>query len=350
MKEYRFGIVGCGSIGAFHALSVQDLPQARLVAVAEPVEERRKEFAEKHHCEGMADFNELAQRGDIDVVCVCTPSGAHRDPGVAAARHGKHVICEKPLEVNLERTDDLIKACDDNGVRLGAIFPSRFNKAAQMLKAAIDEGRFGRLTLGDCYGKWWRSQEYYDSGGWRGTWKLDGGGACMNQSIHGIDLLQWFMGPVDTVIAFCDCLVHERIEVEDTAVAAIRYKNGALGVIECTTSVQPGQDRKIAIHGDKGTAVLTGGNITQWQFVEQRPEDDEIRKKFGPDKGPKSGTASDPMDFSHAGHREQMRDFLDALDKGTAPAVDGREGRKAIEIIIAIYRSAWTGRPVRLPI
>jgi len=350
MKIFGFGIIGCGSISVMHAASVADLPQARLLAAAEPVEARRKEFGEKYACEGYADYNEMLQRDDVDVVCVCTPSGAHMEPAVAAATAGKHVVCEKPVEVNLERTDAIIKACDENNVKLCAIFPMRFNPVTQTLKTAIDQGRFGRLTLGDCYTKWWRSQEYYDSGGWRGTWKLDGGGAVMNQSIHGIDLLQWFMGPVDTVYAFADCLAHERIEVEDTAVAAVRYKNGALGVIECTTSVHPGEARRIEIHGDKGTVIIDDGKILKWQFAEERPEDADILERLGPASGETSGTASDPMAFSHATHREQIKDFLTALANGTDPGISGSEGRKAIEIIIAIYQSARTGQAVNLPL
>jgi len=350
MKEYGFGIVGCGAIGEFHALSIGDLPNARLVAGAEPVEARREEFAEKHKCDGMADFSEMVKRDDVDIVCVCTPSGAHLDPGVAAAKAKKHVICEKPVEVTLERTDQLIKACDDNDVRLGAIFPNRFNELTREIKRAIDAGRFGRLTLGDCYTKWWRSQEYYDSGGWRGTWALDGGGACMNQSIHGIDVLQWFMGPVDTVMAFSDCLVHERIEVEDTSVAAIRYQSGALGVIQCTTSVFPGEDRTIEIHGDKGTVIMAAGNLLRWDFAEERPGDEDIRKKYMPDAGLEAKTSSDPMAFSYATHREQIREFIEALDEDRAPFVDGREGRKAIEIIMAIYESSRSGKAVELPL
>jgi len=272
------------------------------------------------------------------------------EPSVAAAQAGKHVVCEKPIEVNLERTDAIIQACDDNDVKLCAIFPMRFQTITNALKKAVDAGRFGRLTLGDCYTKWWRSQEYYDTGGWRGTWKLDGGGACMNQSIHGIDLLQWIMGPADTLYAFTDCLAHERIEVEDTAVAAIRYKNGALGVIECATSVHSGEDRRIEIHGDRGTAIITDDKILKWQFDEEQPEDAELLEKYGPDSEADSGTASDPMAFSHATHREQIGDFLSALDQGVAPGVDGREGRKSIEIIVALYKSARTGQPVKLPL
>ena len=348
--EYRFGIVGCGVIAGFHAPAILEIPEARLVAAAEPVEDRRKEFAEKYNCDGVADYRELAARDDVDIICICTPSGAHLEPVVAAAEAGKHVIVEKPVEVTLERTDEVIRTCEKNGVKLGAIFPMRFNPVTRIVKTAIDEGRFGRLTIGDCYNKWWRSQEYYDSGGWRGTWKLDGGGACMNQSIHGVDLLQWFMGPVDSVCAFTDCLVHERIEVEDTAVAAVRYKNGALGVIECTTSVHPGENRKIEIHGDQGTVIIDDAKVIKWQFAEERPEDAEIREKLGPVAEKASGTASDPAAFSHVTHREQIKDFINALEQGTEPAIDGREGRKAIEIIIAIYQSARTGAPVRLPL
>ena len=350
MKTYGFGIVGCGVIADFHARSIQELDQARLVCGAEPVEEKRKAFAEKYGCDVVADYEEMMQRDDVDVVCVCTPSGVHRDPAVAAAQAGKHVICEKPVEVTLERVDDIIKACDDNGVRLAAIFPLRFKEMNRRLKQAIEAGRFGQLTLGDCYNKWWRSQEYYDSGGWRGTWKLDGGGACMNQAIHAIDLLQWFMGPVDTVYAFAECLAHERIEVEDTAVAVLRYKSGAMGVIEATTSVQPGEDRRIEIHGDGGTVVAAQENIEKWTFAAPQPEDEEIMAQFGPGSASQLDTASNPTAFSHETHREQIQDLIRALDGGGAPAVDGREGRKSVEIIMAIYRSAQTGQPVKLPL
>jgi len=354
MKTYGFGIVGCGTISDFHAAGIKDLAaegRARLVAAAEPVEERRKTFAEKHGCDVAADYREMVRRKDVDVVCICTPSGAHLEPALAAIQAGKHVVVEKPIEVTLDRVDTLLRACDENRVRLCAIFPMRFAEHARAMKAAIAAGRFGRLTVGDCYCKWWRSQEYYDKGGWRGTWKLDGGGACMNQAIHGIDLIQWFMGPLDRIVAFSARLAHERIEVEDTAVAALRYKNGAMGVIECATSVHPGSDRKIEIHGDKGTAIMTDESILQWDFAEERPEDAGIREKFSPAKiVQKEKAASDPSAFSHKGHLEQLKDFLEALDNDREPFVGGREGRKAVEIITALYRSARTGKPVRLPL
>jgi len=349
-KTYGFGIIGCGMISEFHAASIEDLPNARIIAAADFVEEKVRAFSEKHRCDAHSDYQDLVRRNDVDVVCVCTPSGAHLEPATAAAGAGKHVICEKPIEVTLERADALIKACDDNGVKLCAIFPLRFSPVARAVRQALDEGRFGRLTLGDCYCKWWRSQEYYDSGGWRGTWKLDGGGACMNQGIHGIDLLQWFMGPVETVVARTDILAHQRIEVEDTAVAILRYRNGAMGVIECATSVYPGLPRKIEIHGDRGTVIITDENIVKWEFAEARPQDEELRERFSPEKVKDSGASSDPSAFDYSTHREQIADFLSALETGAAPQVDGREGRKAIEIITGIYRSAQTGKPVKLPL
>ena len=349
MKTYGFGIVGCGMISAFHAAAIDDLPQARLVAAAEPVEERRKAFGEKHQCDTTADYNELVQRDDIDIVCVCTPSGAHLEPAVAAAKAGKHVVVEKPIEITIERCDVVIRACKENNVRLCGIFPYRFTEGGRALKAAIDAGRFGRITLGDAYNKWWRTQEYYDSGAWRGTWELDGGGACMNQAIHAVDLIQWYMGPVEMVSAFCDCLAHERIEVEDTAVAALRYKSGAMGVIECTTSVHPGLARKIEIHGDKGTVVMENDLFSKWEFAEERPEDAEIWERLNVNTGKTLAGVADPATISHVNFREEFREFLAALESGRPHMIDGPEGRKAVEIINAIYKSARTGQPVKLP-
>jgi len=350
VKTYGFGIIGCGMISEYHAAAIAEIEGARLVVVSSRSEQNRRKLMDRYGCEGTADYRHLVRRDDIEVVCVCTPSGAHLEPALAAAEAGKHVVVEKPIEVTLERADAVIRACDERGVRLCAIFPSRFSQAAQTLKRAVEEGRFGRLTVGDCYNKWWRPQEYYDSGGWRGTWALDGGGACMNQGIHAIDLIQWLMGPVDAVAAFADCLAHERIEVEDTAAAVLRYRNGALGVIECTTSVHPGLSRRIEVHGDRGTVIMEDECFLQWTFDEERPEDEEIRKKFAPGTGLARAGAADPRAISHAGHRRQIEDFLRALETGSQPLVDGREGRKAIEIVQAIYRSSKTGQVVRLPL
>ena len=350
MREFGFGIVGCGGISTAHANAIKSIPNARLIGGVDVVPERAEKLAAEHDCTAYKTMDELMAQDAVDVVCVCTPSGLHLDPCVAAAKAGKHVVCEKPIEVTLERADELIKACDDNGVKLCAIFPLRFSAVAAAIKGAIDAGRLGRVTVGDAYCKWWRSQEYYDSGDWRGTWEFDGGGACMNQGIHGIDLIQWFMGPAESVTAFTNTLVHERIEVEDTAVAAVRYKSGAMGVIECTTSVYPGMERKFEIHGEKGTIIATDQNLLKWEFAEEQPEDEELRQRFSPESVAGDQAASDPLSFGQSGHEAQIADFIKSLESGGEPTVDGREGRRAIEIITAIYRSARDGAPVQLPL
>lgn len=352
MPDHGFGIVGCGMIAEYHTKAINELPNARVVAAYS----RNKANGEK--IAGLAEGGPVALFDDLDamlatpgldVVCICTPSGAHRDPAVAAAKAGKHVVVEKPLEITLPRCDAIINACDAAGVRLCTIFPSRFSAANLRLKEAIETGRFGRLTMGDTYVKWYRTQEYYDSGGWRGTWDLDGGGALMNQAIHNVDLLSWLMGDVATITAFTETLAHERIEVEDTAVAALRFKNGALGVIEAATSAYPGLSKRTEIHGDRGSARVEQDDLTLWDFQEKVPSDNEVLAAMAKAGG--QGGGSDPRGITHEGHRDQLADFLAAIDEGRAPIVDGREGRKSVEIIRAIYRSARDGgAPVALPI
>jgi UDP-N-acetyl-2-amino-2-deoxyglucuronate dehydrogenase len=348
MPQHGFGLVGCGMIAEFHARAIAEIPSAKLVAVynRSPGGARKIAAMAGEGCAVYDDLDAMLRHPGLDVVSVCTPSGAHLDPAVKAAQAGKHVVVEKPMEITVPRCDAIIRACDQAGVRLGAIFPSRFSKANLALKAAIDQGRFGRLTLGDTYVKWWRTQEYYDSGGWRGTWELDGGGALMNQAIHNVDLLLWLMGDVESVQAQTATLCHERIEVEDTAVAILRFRNGALGVIEAATSCYPGLLKRTEIHGSSGSARVEQDDITLWSFRDERPEDAALRSTGNVN----TGGAADPRDISHAGHREQLADFLHAIDTGGQPRVDGREGRKAVELIRAIYRSARTGQAVRLPL
>lgn len=346
---HGFGIVGCGMIAEFHARAIAEIPGARLVAVLDRNPPKAAKIAglAVGECRAYDDLDAMLDHPGLDVVCVCTPSGSHRDPAVKAARAGKHVVVEKPLEITVPRADAIIRACDDAGVRLCAIFPSRFSPANVALKAAIDAGRFGRLTLGDTYVKWWRSQDYYDSGKWRGTWDLDGGGALMNQAIHNVDLLQWLMGEVESAQAMTALLAHERIEVEDTAVAILRFRSGALGVIEATTGAFPGILKRTEIHGDRGSARVEQDDVTLWSFADERPEDAGV---LAPPGTTTTGGAGDPRAISHAGHREQLADFLRAIDTGAPARVDGREGRKAVEIIQAIYRSARVEGPVRLPL
>lgn len=351
MAGHGIGIVGCGMIAEFHAHAVNEIDGARVVGAYS----RTRGNAEKiagiagHDCHIYDDLAAMLRRPDLNVVCICTPSGAHMEPAVQAARAGKHVIVEKPLEIDLGRCDAIIKACEEAGVRLCAIFPSRFSPANNRLKEAVDAGRFGRLSLGDTHVKWWRTQEYYDSGGWRGTWRLDGGGALMNQAIHNVDLLYWLMGDVDSVAAHTATLAHARIEVEDTAVASVRFKNGALGTIQAATSAYPGLSKRIELHGDRGSARVEQDDVTLWDFQEKIPSDNIILAAIAGRSAGNSG-ASDPRGISHLGHREQIADFLAAIDEGREAIVDGREGRKSVEIIRAIYRSAREGRAVSLPL
>ena len=344
-----FAIVGCGMIASFHLKALAEIEGACVVAVVDKVPAALERFKDKHKldCKFYSTLAPALENSEVDIVIVSTPSGAHMEPAVAAAVAGKHVVVEKPLEVTLERCDQVIAACDRNKVKLCTIFPSRFGDANRTLKAAVDAGRFGRLTLGETTCKWWRTQEYYDQGGWRGTMALDGGGALMNQAIHNVDLLLWMMGPATHVSGFTALLAHERIEVEDTAVGCLRFRSGALGVILATTSVHPGFPKTIAIHGDHGSAVIEQEDVLQWTFTPELPEDKKVRERFAQKVGA-SGGSSDPSTISHVGHAQQLRDFVESIKAGRPPMVDGREGRRAVEVILAIYESQKTGRVVEI--
>src|SRR6516162_7889589 len=274
------GIVGCGMIASFHVQALNEIPGTRVVALFDKIPasaaKLQKEVQEQWNirCDTAPDLETLLNRKDVDVVIITTPSGNHMEPAVAAAFAGKHVVVEKPMEITLERCDRIIDACDRNKVKLCTIFPSRFGDANRELKAAVTAGRFGRLTLGETTCKWWREQSYYDQGGWRGTWALDGGGAVMNQAVHNVDLLLWMMGDVTSIMGYTATLAHERIEVEDTAVACLRFKNGALGVIQATTSVWPGFPKTIAVHGDQGSVVIEQDDLLRWEFKTPQADDE----------------------------------------------------------------------------
>lgn len=348
--ELGFAIVGWGSIAPFHARAIAEIPGARLVAV-----QSRKPTAsadvEKEFGGGIdvvQDLDALLKRTDVHVVNICTPSGAHLEPALAAAAAGKQVVVEKPLEVNLERCDRIIDACRKNNVQLCTIFPSRFTDANMALAQAIREGRFGRIALADAQVKWWRTQEYYDSGGWRGTWALDGGGAMMNQAIHHVDLLQSLVGPVREVAAFAALRAHQRIEVEDAIAVALRFESGAVGSIQAATAAYPGLLKTIAVHGDGGSVVIEQDRIVTWQFADERPEDEILRQKNS--ASATTGGAADPKAISHEGHRRQLAEFVEAVRTDGRPTVDGAEGRRSVEIILAAYHSQATGTVARLPL
>ena len=349
-QRIGFAIVGCGMIARFHVKALLEVPGAFIAGLVSRSQANGAKLIEETGipvCPVFATVEEAVKAPGVDAVVITTPSGVHLEPAIVAAKAGKHVVVEKPLEITPERCDEIVEACDANKVKLCTIFPSRFADSSVALKKAVEAGKFGRLTLGETTCKWWRSQAYYDEGGWKGTQALDGGGALMNQAIHSVDLLLWMMGEATHVTGFTAMLAHERIEVEDTAVAVVRFKSGALGVIQATTSVYPGYPKTISIHGNNGSAVIEQEDVLRWDFNPPTPEDAEVKIRFAAKVGA-SGGAADPKAISYEGHRRQLADFADAIRTNRAPAVDGREGRKAVQLICAIYESNRTGRVVTL--
>jgi UDP-N-acetyl-2-amino-2-deoxyglucuronate dehydrogenase len=344
-----FGIIGCGMISRFHAKAIGDVRGAKLVACFDQAPAAADKLAAETGCTAYHALDEMLADPRVQVVTIGTPSGAHAEPAVAAARAGKHVIVEKPLEITLRRCDAIIDACQKAGVVLSTVFPSRFHDAAQELKRAVDAGRFGRLTLADAYVKWFRSQAYYDSGAWRGTWDLDGGGALMNQAVHSVDLLRWLMGPVVEVRAKTALLAHERIAVEDVAVATLEFACGALGVIEASTAVYPGYLKRIEIHGNQGSAAIEEEDLVKWDFQKKKPRDDVVLAAMAK-RTSGGGGAADPAAIGHHAHARQFQNVVQAINKGAAPEIDGPGGRASVEIILAIYQSAETGKAVKLPL
>ncbi len=345
-EPFGFAIVGCGMIARYHARAIAEIPGTRVAAlVSRNLANGHQLLADTHtpECPVFMSVDVAIRAPGVDAVIITTPSGAHLEPALVSAAARKHVVVEKPLEITGPRCQQIIEACEHSEVQLCTIFPSRFADANLALKAAVDAGKFGRLTLGEAANKWWRTQEYYDEGGWKGTLALDGGGALMNQAIHNVDLLLWMMGPAASVCGFTATLAHERIEVEDTAVAAIRFRSGALGMITATTSVHPGYPKQIAIHGDRGSALIEHEDVLKWDFADGSTPPGSTTAR-----GTLSGGAADPKAISHEGHRRQLADFVEAVRAGRPPTVDGREGKKAVDLICAIYESNRTGRVVEL--
>lgn len=343
MKTWNFGIIGTGNIADFHAKAINSLDHAHLLAVYGKNADKTTELAEKYSCKIYHDLSGILNSPDIDIIAVATPSGAHMEPVIEAARCGKHVICEKPLEISLERIDKMIEAHEKQGTRLGGIFNYRFNEPVRLLKKAVDQGRFGVITNASVYVPWWRSDAYYDSS-WRGKWALDGGGALMNQSIHMVDMLQYMMGPVSSLQAYTATLGHPQIEVEDTAVAILKFANNALGMIYGSTASFPGQFRRLEITGTTGTVILEENSFKVWQFAESLDEDLEISRKYSTIEG--GGGVSDPMAIPYEPHARNIEAFIDSVEQGKPFEIDGWEARKSVEIISGIYQSAQEHKEV----
>jgi len=344
MKTWNFGIVGAGLIADFHAKALADIPNAKLIGCCDKIQERAKNLADKYEAKAFESYEEMLKSEEVDIVTIATPSGFHMEPTIAAAEAGKNVLCEKPLEVTLERIDAMIEAHEKSGTRLGGIFPYRFNDSQTVLREAINSGRFGVITYAGIYVPWWRTDEYYKDS-WHGTWKLDGGGALMNQSIHMVDMLCDVMPPIESLQAYTATLGH-KIEAEDTAVAVMRYTNGALGIIYGNTASYPGQFRRFEITGTKGTVIQVENSFTVWQFADEKPQDEKIRKKFGQIEG--GGGVADPAAITHDNHTRNFKAFLDALETGEDFWISDTEARKAVEVILAVYKSAKEQKPVKL--
>lgn len=339
-RTYGFAIVGVGMIAEFHAQALAQVAGARLVAVASRNGDSAQAFAQKHGAPfATTSVAELVARPEVDIVCVTTPSGAHLEPALAATRAGKHVVIEKPIEVTTERADELLGAAENAGVMVAPIFQARFGEGATKVKAAIDAGRFGRLVLASAYVKWHRAASYYT--GWKGTLALDGGGALINQGIHAVDLLQWFAGMPESVTCFTTRRVHTGIEAEDTVSGSLRFANGALGAIEASTALYPGTPRRLEICGEHGSVTLDDDRIVRWEFREEREGDEAIRASR--DAGALGSGASAPNAISFTGHQRQFQDLVNALRGGGQLAIDGREARKAVAIVRALYTSAARG-------
>lgn len=351
MKTIGFGMIGCGMISEIHAKAISEIEGSKVVAGYDPVPGRAKAFGEKFGCRGYDNLDEFLQDSELDAVIIATPSGLHLDGALAAINEGKAVLVEKPIEITLERIDKIIKAAEEKDVILGGIFHSRYFPVPELIKKTVESGRLGKIAMADAQVKWYRSQEYYDSGKWRGTWALDGGGALMNQSIHAIDLLQWFMGPVKEISGRCRTIAHERIEVEDSAVATCVFENGALGVIEGTTCAWPGFLKRIQICGSEGTIVMEEESLKVWEMKNPTAEDEEIRRKYLGVESAQNGGAGDPSTLGYEGHKLEITDFADAVRNHRKPMIDGNEARKAVEIIEAIYKSSDNnGETIKLPL
>jgi len=338
----NIALLGCGRISKNHLESISQLSdELKLIAVCDIIPERAREAAEKYNAVAYTDYDEMLKRDDIDLISICTPSGMHPEHGIKAAQHGWHVITEKPMAITLEAADALIKACDDNHVQLFVVKQNRLNTTMQLLKRSIDKGRFGKIYLVQSNVFWQRPQSYYNQAKWRGTWEFDGG-SFMNQASHYIDALYWLIGPVDYVMAETATMAR-KIETEDTGVAILKFRNGIIGTVNVTMLTFPkNYEGSITILGEKGTVKVGGvavNRIEKWEF-EEYDDDDRLVVESN----------YNPPNVYGLGHIPYYKNVIAALNAKADPDTDGRSGRKSLEIILAIYKSAQTGKKVALPL
>ncbi len=326
--KVRFGLIGCGMIANFHAAAIKDIQNAVLNGCADVKPEFAKAFADKHGIAAYDSPQSLMDSGAVDAVCICTPSGLHAEYAIAAAKRGLNVVVEKPMALTAEECDSVIEAVKQNGIKLAVISQLRFSPAIRAVKSAIAEGKLGKLVTANLSMNYFRSAEYYANGGWRGTWKMDGGGALMNQGIHGVDLMLYLMGETQSVEGFKQTLLHN-IEVEDTAAGVISFASGALGTIVATTACYSGNPRRLEICGTKGCVTLEEDTIVKWQV--------ESADKPELETASKTNSANDPTAINHTGHKHQLTDFIDAIKQNREPLVNAAEGKRAVYVIRKIY-------------
>lgn len=330
-KRVRFAVVGCGAISPVHINGILEAEHAELVAVCDIDKKVADRVAEKYDVKKYYHIDDLVKDDQVDVINICTPSSLHYEQTILAANNKKHVIVEKPMAIHLEHIQPMIDACNKNNVLLGTIFPRRMAPQVQYIKNALENNVLGKLSLCSAYAKIYRSQDYYDSAGWRGTWEYDGGGAMMNQGIHTVDLLQWLIGPVKSLYGKADAILRN-IEVEDTAISLLEFENGALGTLEITTTATINAMQRLEIYGEKGSIIIIDDDISKFEVDGEDvklPDFDEF--KVIPD-----------------GHKVQIQDFINAINENRAPIVEGADGKHSLEIILGTYKSSKSEEKVHL--
>ncbi len=341
-KTYGFAFVGCGVIAPTHAKAIERLENAELLAVCGRSEDSTRTCAIDLGAEPYTDLGEMLKRDDIDMCNILTPSGLHAKHGIQCADAGKHVICTKPIDITVESIDALIEAGERNKVKIAATHQNRGYPVYEKIKRYIDEGRLGRMLYGNAFVPWYRPDEYY-TGSWQGTKALDGGGALINQSIHYIDLLVWFMGRVERVCGFAEALAHD-IETEDMGSAVLRFEGGAQGLIQGSTCTYNGMPARIEVHGTKGNIVVVGDEIALWDVEGDNYYADWTAGNTGGAADPKGGMQENAI----VSHAKQIGDVIDAVEADREPLIDGHEARRAVEVVLSIYESSETGRLIDL--
>lgn len=339
-----FGIIGCGLVSDFHGRSVSDLEGARVVCATDTRVDRAQGFVEKYGGQVVGTSEEVCAHPEVDIVSVLTPNAHHFEHVIRAAEHGKHVIVEKPPEMTLQKTDYMIAACRAAGVRMAVCLQVRFRPAIRAIKAAVDSGRFGRLLAADAYMKWHRGTDYYLSDPWRSR-REEGAGVTIQHAFHYLDLLIHLAGPVSRTQAWMTNLAHAEVDLEDTVTALLEFKSEAHGFLRATTAMYPGTDVRIEINGENGTAVMVGERIVQWQFRDERPEDEEIRN-LGSAAAQTAATGA--AAFGYAEHRMLIADMLEAVREDREPYVTAESARETLATALAMYASADSGKPVSL--